>query len=145
MMKKDMKSKVVAKEWLYGSLMVKILITKIQVNLVPLGLGTELSLKFLPLTYHHIHFLATTLDFTSVFTMAFLRAFLQLGCFGLDITSFCICTHQSGGFFNLSLFFITERRKRDKADFLILKLFLLLSVIIQILYYTFITCKFSAG
>ena len=49
----------------------------------------ELSLlKFLPLTYHHSHFLAATLDFTSFFTIAFLRAalfFLQLGCFGLDI------------------------------------------------------------
>ena len=48
----------------------------------------ELSLlKFLPLTYHHSHFLAATLDFTSFFTIAFLRAahiFLQLGCFGLD-------------------------------------------------------------
>ena len=49
----------------------------------------ELSLlKFLPLIYHHSHFLAATLDFTSFFTIAFLRAalfFLQLGCFGLDI------------------------------------------------------------
>ena len=49
----------------------------------------ELSLlKFLPLTYHHSHFLAATLDFPSFFTIAFLRAahfFLQLGCFGLDI------------------------------------------------------------
>ena len=44
-------------------------------------------LKFLPLTYHHSHFLAATLDFTSFFTIAFLRAalfFLQFGCFGLD-------------------------------------------------------------
>ena len=44
-------------------------------------------LKFLPLTYHHSHFLAATLDFTSFSTIAFLRAtllFLQLGCFGLD-------------------------------------------------------------
>ena len=35
----------------------------------------ELSLlKFLQLTYHHSHFLAATLDFTSFFTMAFLGA-----------------------------------------------------------------------
>jgi len=35
----------------------------------------ELSLlKFLLLTYHHSHFLATTLDFTSFFTMTFLGA-----------------------------------------------------------------------
>jgi len=33
----------------------------------------ELSLlKILPLAYHHSHFLAATLDFTSSFTMAFL-------------------------------------------------------------------------
>ena len=59
----------------------------------------ELSLvKFLPLIYHHSHFLAATLDFTSFFTIAFLRAailFLQLCCFGLDFTSFCICIPQS--------------------------------------------------
>ena len=58
----------------------------------------ELSLlKFLPLTYHHNHFLAATLDFTSFFTIACLRAalFLQLGCFGLDFTSLCICIPQS--------------------------------------------------
>ena len=35
----------------------------------------ELSLlKFLPLTYHHSHFLVATLGFTSFFTIAFLRA-----------------------------------------------------------------------
>ena len=35
----------------------------------------ELSLlKFLLLTYHHSHFLAATLDFTSSFTIVFLRA-----------------------------------------------------------------------
>ena len=82
--------------------MVKILITTIQVNLVPLGQLAQnspelLLLKFLPLTYHHSHILAATLDFTSFFTIAFLRAalFLQLGCFGLDFTSFCICIPQS--------------------------------------------------
>ena len=37
--------------------------------------SSELSLlKFLPLTYHHSHFLAATLDFTSFFTLAFLGA-----------------------------------------------------------------------
>ena len=70
--------------------MVKILITTIQVNFCAASQNLpELSLlKFLPLTYHHSHFLAATLDFTSFFTIAFLRAahfFLQLGCFGLDI------------------------------------------------------------
>ena len=79
-MKKDVKSKVAAKKWLDGRLKVKILIT-IQVNLVLLGQlaqnSPELSLlKFLPLTYHHSHFLAATLDFTSFFTIAFSRAAL---------------------------------------------------------------------
>ena len=72
MVKKDMKSKVAAD--CDGRLMVKILITTIQVNLVPLGQlaqnSPELSLlKFLPLTYHHSHFLAATLDFTSFFQL----------------------------------------------------------------------------
>jgi len=31
-------------------------------------------LKFLPLAYHHSHFLAATLDFPSFFTTAFLGA-----------------------------------------------------------------------
>ena len=69
--------------------MVKILIMTFQVNFVKWHKNSpELSLlKFLPLTYHHSHFLAATLDFTSFFTIAFLRAahFLQLSCFGLDI------------------------------------------------------------
>jgi len=39
------------------------------------------------LTYHHSHFLATTLDFTSFFTMAFLGTahfFYSWAVFGLD-------------------------------------------------------------
>ena len=41
----------------------------------------------IPLTYHHSHFLAATLDFTSSFTIAFLGAtlfFYSLAVFGLD-------------------------------------------------------------
>ena len=64
-------------------LMAKILITTIQVNLVPNPSGggntnsPELSLLiFLPLTYHHSHSLAATLGFTSFFTIAFLGAAL---------------------------------------------------------------------
>ena len=59
-----------------GRLMVKILITTIQVNFCAASQNLpKLSLlKFLPLTYHHSHFLAATLDFTSFFTIAFLRA-----------------------------------------------------------------------
>jgi len=43
----------------------------------------ELLLKFLPLAYHHSHFLATTLDFTSFSQQHSLglQTFLQLGCF----------------------------------------------------------------
>ena len=58
--------------------MVKILITTIQVNLMPRPSGTKFTwivvIKIFPLTYHHSHFLAATLDFTSFFTMAFLGA-----------------------------------------------------------------------
>jgi len=63
--------------------MTKLLIMTIQANLVPnpvkCGEGKtnspELSLlKFLPLGYHHRHLLATSLDFTSCFTAAFLGA-----------------------------------------------------------------------
>ena len=56
--------------------MVKILITTSQVNFCAASqnLPELLLLKFLPLTYHHSHFLASTLDFTSFFTIAFLRA-----------------------------------------------------------------------
>ena len=58
----------------------------------------ELSLlKFLLLAYHHSHFLATTLDFTSFFTMAFLGAtlFHSWAVFGLDFNSFCNCMLQN--------------------------------------------------
>ena len=58
------------------AVMVKILITTIQVNFCATSQNLpELSLlKFLPLTYHHSYFLAATLDFISFFTIAFLRA-----------------------------------------------------------------------
>jgi len=85
-----------------GRLKAKILITTIQVNSccllhVSIQFGTKFTwivvIKNLPLAYHHSHYLATTLDFTSFFTTAFLGplTFLQLGCFGLDFTSFCNC------------------------------------------------------
>ena len=108
--------------------MVKILITTIQVNFCAASQNLpELSLlKFLPLTYHHSHFLAATLDFTSFFTIAFLRAahfFLQLGCFGLDFISFCICIPQSRpmasfGTFLTYVFFFTTGRRKDEVDVL---------------------------
>ena len=81
-----------------GRLVGKKLIMTIQVNLVQnpsekLGGGNTNSpelplLKFLPLTYHHSHFLAATFDFTTFFTLVFMGGhtlFLQPGCFGLDI------------------------------------------------------------
>ena len=98
--------------------MVKILITTIQVNFCAASQNLpKLSLlKFLPLTYHHSHFLAATLDFTSFFTIVFLRAahfFLQLGCFGLDFISFCICIP-----FLTYVFFFTTGRRKDEVDVL---------------------------
>ena len=88
-----------------GRLIAKILITTIHWCRIPVkpGKGNTyfpklLLLKFLLLTYHHSHFLAATLDFASFFIMAFLGAahfFLQLGCFGLDFSSFCSCILQS--------------------------------------------------
>ena len=70
MVKKDVKSKVAAKK------------CSLAQN------SPELSLlKFLPLTYHHSHFLAATLDLTSFFHHSLPEGhtlFLQLGYFGLD-------------------------------------------------------------
>ena len=84
--------------------MVKSLITTIQVNFCAASQNLpKLSLlKFLPLTYHHSHFLAATLDFTSFFTMAFLRAahFFTAWLFWIRF-----------------LFFTTGRRK-DEVDVL---------------------------
>jgi len=64
-------------------LIAKISIATIQVNLMPNHSGMWrrqhkftwiVVINFLPLAYHHSHFLAATLDFTSFFTMAFLGA-----------------------------------------------------------------------
>ena len=108
--------------------MVKILITTIQVNFCAASQNLpKLSLlKFLPLTYHHSHFLAATLDFTSFFTIAFRRAahfFYSLAVFGLDFNSFCICIPQSRpiasfGTFLTYVFFFTTRRRKDEVDVL---------------------------
>ena len=110
--------------------MVKILITTIQVNLVPLGQlaqnSPELSLlKFLPLTYHHSHFLAATLDFTSLFTMAFLgpHLFFTAWLFWIRFHFFLyLYTPKPAigrlcGFFNLSVF-LYYRKKRKMKKFL---------------------------
>jgi len=84
-----------------GRLIAWFLITTIRVHLccflyTPLGFGTKFTwivvLKFLLLTYHRSHFLSATLDFTSLFTMAFLGGTYFLyswAVFGLDFISFC--------------------------------------------------------
>ena len=111
-----------------GRLMVKILITTIQVNLVPLGQlaqnSPELSLlKFLPLTYHHNHFLAATLDFTSFFTIAFWgpHTFFTAWLFWIRFHFFLYCIPQSRpmacfGTFLTYLFFFTTGKRKDEAD-----------------------------
>ena len=106
--------------------MVKILITTIQVNLVPLGQlaqnAPELSvLKFLPLTYHHSHFLAATLDFTSFFTIAFSRAALLFFTAWLFLIRFHFFLYLyipklAIGLFNLYIFSLPQ--EKDEADFI---------------------------
>ena len=106
----------------------------------------ELSLlKFLPLTYHHSHFLAATLDFTSFFTMAFLGAapfftawlFLIRYHFFLYLYTAKPAYGWLWGFFNPCVFFIYHRKKkRTYRRFLILQLFLILLVIYKL--YTYI-------
>ena len=109
--------------------MVKILITTIQVNLVPLGQlaqnSPELSLlKFLPLTYHHSHFLAATLDFTSFFTMAFLGAapfftawlFLIRYHFFLYLYTAKPAYGWLWGFFNPCVFLFTTGRRKELIE-----------------------------
>ena len=128
--------------------MAKILITTIQVNLVPNPSGGGntnspelLLLKFLPLTYHHSHFLAATLDFTSFFTIAFLGAalFFYTWLFWIiDFTCFCISIPKAGlwmalGLFNLYFFSLPQEEEKDEADF-INTLILILSVNVHIIY-----------
>jgi len=99
--KKDVKSKVAAKNCCDGRLIAKILITTIQLNLCCLftfhydlapNSPEFLLLKFLLLAYHQSHSWPPPWDFTSFFTMAFLGAahfFYSWAVFGLDFTSFC--------------------------------------------------------
>ena len=85
----------------------------------------ELSLlKFLPLTYHHSHFLAATLDFTSFFTIACLRAALFLTAwlfwiifhFFLYLYTPKLTYSRLWGFLNLSFFSFPQERRKDEAD-----------------------------
>jgi len=68
---------------------------------VSLRLGTKFTwiviIKILPLAYHRGHFLVSILDIT-LFQNSLLGSCtlsLQLGCFGLDFTSFCNCMQWS--------------------------------------------------
>ena len=99
--------------------MAKILITTTQVDLVPTPSETWrrqhklLLLKYLPLNYHHSHFLAATFDFTS---LACLEAE------PLDINSFCNFIPKAslwpalGVSFNLS-FTLPQREDYYEEDF----------------------------
>ena len=106
-------------------LMIKILITTIQ---VPLGLGTKFTrvvvVKIFTINLPSQPFLGHHLGFHIFFHPGLFWAalfFLQLGCFALDITSFCIASHKAGHKlalvlpFNLFFFFsagIVEQRKK---------------------------------
>ena len=102
--------------------MVKILITTIQVNFCAASqnLPELLLLKFLPLTYHHSHFLAATLDFTSFFTIAFLRAahFFYSWLFWIRFHFFLYlytpkpAIGRLWDIFNLSFFLFHRKKKR---------------------------------
>ena len=98
--------------------MVKILITTIQVNLVRIVIIKifTIYLSSQPFLGHHLGF--HIFFHNSLFEGRTL--FLQLGCFGLDFTSFCICIPQSqpmasfGAF--LPIFFFSTGRRKDEAD-----------------------------
>ena len=85
-----------------GRLMVKILITTIQVNFVPRPSGTKFTsivvIKIFTINLPSQPFLGRHLGFHIFFHHNLSQGrtlFLQLGCFGLDFTSFCICIPQS--------------------------------------------------
>ena len=77
-----------------------------------------LLLKFLPLTYHHSHFLAATLDFTSFFTITFLRAALflySLAVLGyISLLFIFVYSKVGGAFFNLSFFSLPQEEEKMK-------------------------------
>ena len=109
-----------------------------------------LLLKFSPLTYHHSHFLAATLDFTSFFTMnfwgaaPFFTAWLSL----IRYYFFCICILQSrsmagfGAFLTLLFFSLPQEEEKNLK-----KIFNTSTIFDFIINYTncihiFITCQF---
>ena len=112
-----------------GRLMVKILITTIQVNLVPLGLGTKFTwivvIKIFTINLPSQPFLGRHLGFHIFFHHSLSQGrslFLQLGCFWLDFTSFCICIPQSRpmagfGAFLTYLFSLPQEEEKDEEVF----------------------------
>ena len=138
MVKKDVKSKVAAKKWLVngknfnnnnsGEFLCRLVLAKNSPKL-PL-------LKVLPLTYHHSHFLAATLDFTSYFIIAFLRAalvFFTAWLFWIRF-HFFLYLYTIGrlwDFFNL--FFFSLPQEEEKMKQMHFK-YLILSVNVQIIY-----------
>ena len=112
-----------------GRLMVKILITTIQVNFdAAWSIGTKFTwivvIKIFTINLPSQPFLGRHLGFHIFFHHSLFEGctlFLQLGCFGLDLTSFCICIPQSRpmacfGTFLTYLFFFTTGRRKDEAD-----------------------------
>ena len=97
---------------------------------MPLGLGTKFTLivviKFFTINLPSQPFLGRHLGFHIFFHHSLFEGrtvFLQLGCFGLDFISFCICIPQSWpmagfGTFLTCLFFFTIRRRKDEANVL---------------------------
>ena len=76
--------------------------------------SSELSLlNFLPLTYH---FLAATLDFTSFFTIAFLRAALFFTALLFWIRFHFFLYLYTPGFLTYLFFSLPEEKEKDEAD-----------------------------
>ena len=115
--------------------MVKILITTIQVNfgcrLVLAQNSPELSLlNFFTINLPSEPFLGRHLGFHIFFHHSLFEGrtlFLQLGCFGLDFTSFCICIPPSWpmasfGAFLIYLYFLFHRKEEKMKQMNILNI-----------------------
>ena len=108
--------------------MVKILITTIQVNFCEAAQKFTLIvvIKIFTINLPSQPFLGRHLGFHIFFHHSLSEGrtlFLQLGCFGLDFISFCICIPQSRpmasfGTFLTYVFFFTTGRRKDEVDVL---------------------------
>ena len=114
-----------------GRWMVTILIMAIQVNFVPRPSGTKFTwivvIKIFTINLPSQPFLGCHLGFHIFFHLAFLRAalffYMQLGCVGLDFTSFFVLIPQSQpmasfGSFLTYLFFLYHRKKKKMKKIL---------------------------